>query len=57
MTANPKLAYSYLQLAISQQKDGLRESAIANFETYIRLEPNGQSTEYARRCIDSLRSG
>lgn len=54
--ANPKLAYAYLQLAISQQKEGERERAISNFEKYLAFEPDEQSAQYARRCVQGLRS-
>lgn len=55
ISAQPKLGYSYLQLAISLEKQGDKAGAIRNFEKYLQLEPDPRSVDYARRSIEHLR--
>lgn len=56
ISAHPQLAYSYLQLAISLEKQGDKDGAIRSFERYAQLErDDAQSIDYARRSIDRLR--
>lgn len=50
----PQLSYAYLRRAMSMEKLGRTEQAIADYERYISL--NGESTEYAKRCVQAIRT-
>jgi hypothetical protein len=55
INCQPKLAYSYLQLAVSLEKRGDQPGALANYEKYLHLEPDPRTIDYARRSIERLR--
>lgn len=52
-----RFAYAYLRRAIAQEKLGNKEQAVEYYQKYIDACPNGDSTDYARRCIKFIRTG
>ena len=52
-----RFAYAYLRRAMSQQKLENKEQAIEYYQKYIDACPNGDSVDYARRCIKYIRTG
>jgi len=56
ISIHPQLGYAYLRLANSLRKQNEIEGAITNYEKYVACNPDVSSAEFAKRCIDSLRS-
>jgi hypothetical protein len=52
-----RFAYTYLRRAMAQENLGNRKKAVEYFQKYIEICPDGDSVEYARRCIESKSTG
>jgi len=53
----PSLSYAYLRRAMSERKRGNNEEALLYYQKYIDTNPPSDSAEYARRCINYLKTG
>ena len=52
----PSLADAHLNLALAHEKSGQVQNAIRHLSLYVRYEPNGQWTEFARSRIARYRA-
>ena len=52
-----RFAYAYLRRAMAQRKSGNNREAVEYFYRYIDICPDGDSVEYARRCIKFIQTG
>jgi hypothetical protein len=49
-----RFAYVYLRYAMAQEKLGNSKEALTNYQHYLNRCPNGDSAEYAKRCIQVI---
>ena len=57
VVVDSRFAYAYLRRAMSQEKLGNKAEAIEYYQKYIDMVPDEDKKDYARRCINFIRTG
>lgn len=55
--ADPKFAQAWLNLGIFYGQSGQTAKAVAAFQEYLKLDPNGQNAAFAKQEISALQQG